>query len=816
LNSQTHTSTNGLLGAVFALSCGILGFEIALMRVLLYASWHHFAFLVISVALLGFGASGTLLCFLRPWLMRKGDAALFFLIVATAVAIPAAVQLVRHVPVEARFIPTLLARQMLHWAVYWAILLCPFLLGATAIGLALMRAGPRLPTVYAANLTGSAVGAVLATVLMYRVAPAWLAAWMGGCVLISALLITRNRSRAIWLVGVTFCAGIWLAVDPPRIRLDPYKYLSYVHRLQNDNNARQIAEAYGPRAVVEAFAGEVFHDLPFLSAGESPPPIIPLVIDGQSAGSLLQVSDREAAGVVDGTLMSLPYAFVRRPPRVLLLGETGGANIWLALRNKAGEVRVVQPNRQLIALLANPLREEGGLVFELPGVGVIASEPRHFVDQTSDTFDLIQLVSMESWAVETGGIGGLNQDYLVTVEGLAKCLDRLSSDGILSVGRGIQLPPRDNIKLLNTLLIALRRIGVERPADHVVVVRDYLAACTMIKRSRWRATEIDRLRTVAMHRELTPVYFPGVRDNELNQPDRLPGPEGERGDWLHHATTRLLSPDADRFIARWAFDIRAPTDNRPFFGNFTKLQAIGMLKQAFGDLWLTRTELALLFVLAAMAIIAIVGLLLTVFPLLWIGDVRRSRGLGVTALYFVAIGLAYLMLEITLLSRLIHLIGEPVLAGSAAIAGFLLFSGLGSLVAQKIQVSQPTLVRRLIVALVAVGMAEAALIGWVTSLAGSLPIAVRFAVAMAIIGPLGFLMGFPMPSALRRLQTGTPVLIPWAWGVNGFASVLAPPLATAIGMIAGFGFSGAAALILYLVAAWVFHRLPAAASGIDP
>jgi spermidine synthase len=781
------------------------------MRVLLYASWHHFAFLVISIALLGFGASGTALCFLRGWLLRRGSGALFGLVLATAVAIPLSLYLAQHIPIEARFVPALLTRQLLRWLVYWTVLALPFLLGATGLGLALILAGQRVPTVYAANLVGSAVGVVFATALMYLVPPAWLAAWMGAVVLTGVFGGVRYRARLFWLLAAVVGTGTWLAIDPPRIRIDPFKYLAYVQRLQRDGNATPVARAYSPRAVVELFSGPAFHDLPFLSVGESPPPITSIVLDGQAGGSLLGATSKEEARVVEHTLMSLPYQFVHEKPRVLLLGETGGANVWLAARHDASAIDVVQPNRELITLIKSTARDGGGRVFELPGVAIHYNTPRHFVEQTAASFDLIQLVSMESWAVETGGIAGLSQNYLVTVEGVATCLARLPPNGILAVGRGIQLPPRDNAKILNTIVKSLKRIGIERPEAHVVMLRDYLGVCTMVKRSQWTPDEIGRLRAVASARELTPVYFAGIREDELNQPDHLPGPEGGVGDWLHHATTRLLSPDANAFIDRWAFDIRTPTDNRPFFGNFTKLRAIGELKRAFGDLWLTRTELALLFVLAATAIIAIVGLVLTIVPLLWVRGIRRSSGLGVTGLYFTAIGLAYLMLEITLLSSLIHLIGDPMLAGAAAIAGFLFFSGLGSLVAQKL--SRPTLLPRLILVLVLVGIDEAWIVGWATSIAGPMPALARAVLAVIIIGPLGFLMGFPMPSALRRLETSAPQLIPWAWGVNGFASVLAPPLATAIGMTVGFWTAGAAALGCYLAAAAVFRFLPAANTG---
>jgi hypothetical protein len=269
---------------------------------------------------------------------------------------------------------------------------------------------------------------------------------------------------------------------------------------------------------------------------------------------------------------------------------------------------------------------------------------------------------------------------------------------------------------------------------------------------------------------------------------------------------QLLSAGADHFVETWAFDIRPATDDRPFFANFTKMRSIGLLRQAFGDQWLTRTELSLLFVLVALLVVAVVGALLTVVPLWLVKDIRHCGRLRETAAYFAAIGFGYMMVEITVLSRLVHTIGDPVRAGAVTISGFLFFSGLGSLVAHRISLQGPV-PPRLIIAIVALGLAEAVVFAWTTPSIVTAPAAARFGVALLFIAPIAFLMGFPMAMALRRLGDASPALIPWAWGVNGFASVLGPPLAIAIAMTAGFRIAGTTALILYLAAALAYTRL---------
>jgi len=809
MNAPRNPSSRLCL-AIFLLSCGLLGYELSLMRVLLYASWHHFAFLVVSIALLGFGSSGTALCLAGGRLSRSGDTAVFVLILFVALSLPGAAWVTARIPVEARFVPALLAKQIALWVLYWAVWFVPFFLGATAIGLALIVSGARLPTVYAFNLAGSALGACAAPIAMRFVHPAWLAVIMGAVTLLAALPLRAAKSRtgALSIAATSAAMLVFVLASPPKIRVDSFKYASYVRDLEMDGRAAEVARAYGPRSVVEVYEGDVFHEIAFLSVSGFPPPLFAVTIDGHWAGSVLRVQSAETAVVVDHTMMSVPYAFVPAGPSVLLLGETGGANVWLAARRGARSAVVVQPDNGLLRVLRGALRADGGGVLELPGVTVWEEEPRHFVERSRERYDLIQLAALESWAVSAGGVAGLQQDNLMTVEGLEACLERLSPEGVLTVCRAIETPPRTNAKILATLGQSLRRVGVERPAEHIVVLRDFLAACMLAKTSPWTPSEVATVRRVCEDRELTPVYFPGIREDELNRPDRIPGPPGKNGDWLHHAAVALLSEDARTFIEEWPFDIRPSTDDRPFFENFGKLGSLGFFKRVYGDLWPTRAELGFLFVLCAMVIIIVAGAVLTIIPLGFRPGIRGAGGSGGTAVYFAAIGLAYMTVEITLLSRLVQVVGDPVLAGAVTIAGFLLFSGAGSLVAQRLDPSRSRLVRALLVA-----VAGACVVVLIVSVplarsAGWLGLPERIGAAVALIAPAGFLMGFPMPLGLRRLAVSAPVLVPWAWGVNGFASVLAPPLATAIALSSGFTAAGVVAVASYALACVAYGALP--------
>lgn len=806
-------ATGRLAWAVFFCAAGVLGYEVALMRILLVASWHHFAFLVISLALLGFGASGTLLALARDRLLVRAERTLDVLLLVTSVSMPVGAAVLQRLPVEAAVVPVLMWRQLGWWAVFWVVAVVPFFTGAAAIGLGLMVAPRRVATVYAWNLLGSGVGAVATTVAMAVVAPAWLPAVTGGIAMLAVVGPPRSMARITVPAVATAVVAAWLTTSGPEIRVDPYKYAARVEQLIEQGRASEVAAAWSPRATVRVYASDVFHDVPFLGMGAMPPAMDSLTLDGHHAGSLLDIDGPDDAAALDTTLMAAPYDLVSSRPRVALLGERDGVNVWLAVRRQASRIAVVQPDATLLALLRGPLGAGVGRVFSRPEVEVATVEPRYLVDHTDGTFDLIQLVSLQSLSVGAG-MAGLAEDHLATVEGLTACLGRLETRGLLSVTRAIQTPPRDNLKLLVTLVAALEQRGVTEPGRHVAVVRDYLGVCTMARPTPWTVEEVARIRDLVARRQLTPVWFPGIRPDELNHPDALPGPEGQPGDWYHQAAARLFAGEGERLVAESVYDLRPPTDARPFFTDFTRLASVDAFRRAFGDLWLTRVELAYLFVLAAALAVTIAGFVLTVAPVLLVRSVRRSRGTLATAGYFAALGLAYLLLEMALLSRVTFLVGDPVTAAAVVLAAFLLLSGVGSALAQRVDAARPVPVAAAVLGIAVAASVLAAVLGALTGWVGGSSVAVRSAAAVAAVAPLALLMGFPMPLGLARLHRGAPSLVPLAWGVNGFASVLAAPLAVLLAMTWSYRVVTVAAVALYLAAAAVFSALPV--GGNDP
>lgn len=812
-----RTSQVALLFCVGLVSAAVISYEIVLMRRLLIESWHHFGYLVISAALLGFGASGTLLGLFEARVSRNPVRVIGLSTLALTLSLLVLPRIGSLLPTNAQFIPSELRAQIGWWTLYWLAALVPFLLGAAVIGAGLMAAGARLNTVYAANLIGSGLGAVAAVLLVAHVPLPHMLWPVFGLTLLAWLLrpLEVTRERAPWLLTrlaialMLTGAAVGLHAWWPWLPIyDQYKYAAHLQQLVAQDMAERVAARPDPHGYVELYASDLFHDLPFVALNSTPPAMYSLVVNGDPGGSILRI-DREAdASVMDTTLMAFPYRLLPPQPRVLLVGLQGGANIWLARRQNAAHIDVVQPN----GALAKLVREFSPALLADPRVHLHLADPRRFmIKHPHERYDLVQMVALEGLGVSGAGMRGLAEDHLATVEGFAALWHALDDDGLLAISRGIQIPPRVNIRILATLAEALRSAGVTEPARYLVQVRDYLGVCTIALKTPLTSERRTALRSAHQALNLTPVWYDSLWIADVNQPDALPGPPGLPWDWLHHAAREVLSPRRGQFYDEWLFDVRPPTDDSPFFWDFYKPAAVTVLKEAYGDLWLTRAELGRLFLYTSLGI-AIAGALVLILLPLAVGAPWRSSAanrtpmdaLLFTLLYFTAIGLGFMGVEMALISRAIHWLGNPVIASATVIGAMLVLSGTGSLTGRHVLKSAAHLAPFL----VAGGVVIVRLVGWSAS---------DTLLLLPIAFPTVYLMGLPMPTGLAHLHAHAPRLVPWAWGLNGIASVIATSAAIAIAMSAGYRAVMLLAALAYLLAGLTSWWLrPRAVVGSPP
>jgi hypothetical protein len=800
--------------AMFLLSASVIALELTLMRCLAVARWHHFAYLVISTALLGFGASGTLLGFVGERLRSRFSAWATGLALAYALSVTGALRVAESLPLDVRYV-LYSGRHAALMLLHDLLLFVPFFLAAAAIGLALMHAGRRVHGVYAANLCGSGAGAAAAIGLMFAMRPERMVYPVAGLGVLSAMLWTLSSPgrRGPLLGAGVLVAGVLAAeglLAPVELRIDEHKDLAALQRWEAQGGARRVLGRHGPRARLDVYDSPLLHHVMFagLTATEPPPAQLALLADGHYLSTVLKIDSPADAGTLDHTPMSVPYRLTPGA-RVLLLGEAGGTNVWLARRFGASHVTVVQPNPQVVDVMLGPLRDAGGGVLAGPDVTVVCAGLRAFLEGTDERYDLIQIVSAEGPAVGATALRSLNEDFLLTVEGMAACLAQLTERGVLAVTRGVQAPPRDNVKLFATLRDALEQQGCVDPGRQLVQVRNLLAATTMAFARP--VTACASLAAVARDLALDVEWTPCPGADYSRQVSEAEGPEGEPYSYFHHAAAEIVSPRREGFLRTWAYNVRPATDDSPYFYNFFRWRSLPEFRRAYGGHWVARTELGYVVLVFALAQAVVAGGVLLLLPLVWLG--RRGGpggGRAVTAGYFGLLGAAFMLLEMVCLLKLGRFLDEPIYAASVVLGSFLLFSGLGSATASRLVPD-----RRRAIGLAGFGIAALA-VGYAVGLdelfrlGAGLPLAARLAAAVAAVAPAAFLMGWPFPGGLAELQDARPGLVPWAWGANGFASVAGAPLAVLLAVHLGFRAVFAAAALLYVVAAGVSRRLPAA------
>ena len=207
--------------------------------------------------------------------------------------------------------------------------------------------------------------------------------------------------------------------------------------------------------------------------------------------------------------------------------------------------------------------------------------------------------------------------------------------------------------------------------------------------------------------------------------------------------------------------------------------------------------------------VVVVGSLLILLPLLWLKQRSRQRsGRLPTGAYFLLLGLSYMLLEIVLISKFTRFLGDPILSAGGVVSAFLVASGLGSVASRRIFHRPRRAITVAAAGIAALALTYAFALDRLFPLAASWGTLSRFSLAVSLAGPLAFLMGFPFPNGLAIVRKGRSALVPWAWGVSGFASVAGPPLGVVLAVSGGFRWVFLLAAVLYGGAGLVAWRLP--------
>jgi hypothetical protein len=777
--------------ALIALSIGLLAgaalaYQVLLFRLLAIVQWHPFAATIVSLALLGHGAAGTALALLGRRLLPQFSTVYAVCASLFAIAVPICWAIAQRLPfngLELAWNPA-----QLGWlAGLFLLLSLPFFFAACCFGLAFMHAHERIAVLYAADLLGAGVGAGLATVLLFvltaedalRVAAV---AGAGAAALQPAPRLVRLALPALAVVAALLLPHAWLA---PRIT--EFKGLPRTLAVMGSEIEDELSSPYGLLTVVRNEAVP-FRHAPgrSLAATSEIPEQLAVFADGDSMTALSAFDARpESRAWLDETTSALPYHLTTRP-RVLVLGAGGGAEVLQALHHDARAIQAVELNPAMLELLRSRLDESR--------VQLQAGDGRGFVRTDRRLYDLIQIAPLGS----SGGAGAqaVAETYVYTVEALIDYLARLAPGGFLALTSWEKQPPRDGLKLFATAVEALRVLGVD-PSERLALIRGWQTSTLLVKRGVLTAAELELVRDFCDARGFDPAWFPGISPDEVNRRHRVPRP------WLHEGAVALLGDQSDRFLADYGFHIAPASDDRPFFFHFFRWALLPELFALRGQGGLTLLDTGYVVLAGTLALAVPLSALLILAPLAMLSRLQRQAKRARPGIYFLCLGLAFLFVEITCMQRYGLFVGQPLYATVAVLAGFLAFAGAGSLVASRVRDRArvlPFAVAGIVVLLLLQAWALPPSPGIVESTVA------RVLLTLVLIAPLAFLMGMPFPLGLSRLAEEAFAFIPWAWGINGCASVLSALLAALLAVHLGFHAVLVLAAGLYALAALIWPQ----------
>lgn len=794
---------------VALLSATALGYEVLLIRLFSIIQWHHFAYMIISLALLGYGASGTFLSFAQQRLLQHYPSALMANLSLFALTTLPCFLLAQ----QFQFNPEAMLwdwREARRLAMIYLLLTLPFFFAANSIAITLSRYRSLISRVYAADLLGAGVGSLAVLLLLYAVAPlpglSLLSAIAAGCLLVAA--VELHLPGRIWVTAAVMLMvafSLWLG-QSMQLELSPYKALSQDLRVEG---AHIVKQRYSPLGLLEVVENSViphrYAPGMSLNAVAGPPRQLSLYSDGNNLGAITRdTGEAKPLRFLDQLTSALPY-HLRSPDSVLVLGAGGGMSVLQAEYYQVPEVHAVELNPQIVDLLGDDYANFSNDLYRRPGVQVHIAEARGFIGKDRTRYALIELALQDAAGASSAGLYALSENYLYTVEAVKAYLGRLKSGGYLAVTQWIKLPPRDTLKLLATAIDALRSSGVARPDNQLMLIRGWQTSTLLVKNGRFSGEEIRAMQLFCRSRAFDVAWYPGMNAAEANRYNQLKEP------YFHQAAQALLGPGRQSFLDGYKFDVNPATDDRPFFHNFFKWSTLIEILGLRGQGGLPLLETGYPVIVATLIQALVLSLALVLLPLLLIKNQAASQAPGAglrlrVVAYFAAIGVAFLFLEIAFIQKFMRFLHQPVFTAAVVLASFLVFAGLGSAWSRRFSTrnKQRAGMLRAAIGIVVTGLVYLFVLDHLFNALSAWPTTARMIVSSLLIGPLAFFMGAPFPLALSSLGGQASALIPLAWGVNGCASVLSAVLATLLAIHFGFLAVVALALMLYAVAVLVF------------
>jgi len=795
-----------LPAGLFVLSAAVLLLELLGMRLLSFMLWHHLAYMVLSIALLGFGAAGAILAWSRkgydPRRIMIWSALLFAFTNLLSFAILSRMELDTFEIGPAK---------LFKLGFFYAMMLLPYFFAGVALAVLFNHAVSRVTSLYFVNMVGSGIGCYL---FMVAIEP------LGGPAALVLVSVLGAAAALLWSIRAAPklmpMAGAGLLLALAAMPIAPFVFP--FEAAPSKALARHLKI---PGATVEFTRWTPLSRIDVIYAPMAQHPFLKKLIPGDQMRVITIDGDANTwmfrwppmgdpfyeEYFYQLTNSSYAVAFhLKKAPKTLIIGAGGGNEIAIALHMGASHATGVELSPAILEQTVYRYADFTGRLYQSGRATPIVGEGRSFIRRSPERYDILQMSGVDTWSGLSSGAYVLSENYLYTVDADKEFLGHLTPDGILSIGRFLLQPPRETLRLVSNAVRALREIGVTRPQDHLIVfsLRNLSVARVLVKRSPFTRDEVatvEAMRDRPENQETSAIWYAplitaGLKPNAFT----------------HLVAAAAAGPAAEQaFYRSYPYDVTPVYDDRPFFFEYYKWRNLlsDLADGGKGGQIGANKPVGLVILLSLFLQVAILCVVFIFVPLYRMGEAGRALRaplvLGMSAL-----GMGFMFVEVGLMQKLVLFLGHPSYSISVTLFSILIASGLGSLAAGRWRIEVRT---KLLVATVAIGffmilymvLLESICVGLL-----GLPLQARIALAGALVALPAFFMGMPFPLSLKEASALSTRAVPWAWGINGGASVLGSILCIFVAMGLGFRYVFLFAALLYLVAYVTLARLGAA------
>ncbi|MBU0707516.1 class I SAM-dependent methyltransferase [Patescibacteria group bacterium] len=752
---------------VFLTGLSILMLEVAITRILSVILFYHFAFLVVSLALLGISISGFYV-YLFPKTFSQDKVKTQLPLSALLFSIFSAVLIISISLFDLESVYPIAG-----------LTLIPFFFGGLCLSLILKHFAKQVSRLYFFDLLGSGIGCILVIFVLNVIRASSVILLVASIIALTAWIFStlddslkKIKQAYVWVLLTLLFLTLINSVSPLFI-IDYSK--GFLEKQVSDHVEFDKWNSFS-RVIVYSREDNKY--------------IKKILIDNSASTTLTYLQDINNLDSLKKKITNLPFE-LRKFDKTLILGPGGGQDILTALVYGNADITGVEINPIIVNdIVKGKYQYYAGDLFNYPGVKVVVDEGRSFLERDNNKYDLIQNTFVDTWAASSAGAYALSENNLYTVEAFMTYFEHLQSDGMLAFTRWWTEQPRESLRVVSLAIEALAQLGISDPSNHIMIVgkRDFdgsgnHVATMLFKKTPFSQEEILLSEQWGTELGYESIYSPENKNNPI-------------------FTELIETNDRNTFYQNYPYDIRPVTDNRPFFFNTQWLKDWHkdiVINEGASEVHAGTKNLYNLFIILIGSVVLLVFLPLLLYRRY---DVfSGSSGTGRVLTYFVLLGLGFLTVEIFLMQKLVLFLGHPVYSLSVVLFSLLVFGGIGSFISGFIKYeSIVSRLRIIMTALIIIFITYLFLLPIIIDIFLQSTQILRFAVSLLILLPLGVLIGMPFPLGIKLVNQSHNKLIPWIWGLNGGASVLGSVLAFILSINFGFNLTLIVGAGFYLLA----------------